>query len=90
MRSDKCGKNMVIKWGRFGKFLACSDYPSCKNTKPLNEEAAEKEKPEKVSETTDEKCGKCGSPMQVKNGRYGKFLACTKYPECKFTKPISA
>ncbi|MEK7846345.1 MAG: type I DNA topoisomerase [Nitrospinota bacterium] len=85
---DKCGKNMVIKWGRFGKFLACSDYPSCKNTKPLNEETAEKEKPEKVLETTDEKCDKCGSPMQVKNGRYGKFLACTKYPECKFTKPI--
>ncbi len=84
---DKCGKNMVIRWGRFGKFLACSNYPECKNTRPLESERQGGKTSE--PQITDEKCEKCGAPMQVKQGRYGKFLACTKYPECKFTKPIS-
>jgi DNA topoisomerase-1 len=84
---DKCGKNMVIKWGRFGRFLACSDYPNCKSTRPLQSEHQSTRTPE--NQITDEKCEKCGAPLQIKIGRYGKFLACTKYPECKFTKPIS-
>ncbi|MBI3599064.1 MAG: type I DNA topoisomerase [Nitrospinae bacterium] len=84
---NKCGKNMVIRWGRFGRFLACSNYPECKNTRPLESERQSNKAAEPV--ITDEKCDKCGAPMQVKQGRYGKFLACTKYPECKSTKPIS-
>jgi len=78
---EKCGSPMVIKLGRYGKFLACSNYPDCKNTKQLNGNG-EKEEPE----TTDEVCDKCGKPMVIKNGRYGKFLACSGYPDCKNIK----
>ena len=80
---DKCEKPMIIKTGRFGRFLACTGYPDCKNTKPINGDG-EPEEPE----TTDEKCEDCGSPMQFKHGRFGKFLGCTKYPDCKGIKNI--
>jgi DNA topoisomerase-1 len=85
---EKCGKPMVIKWGRNGQFLACSGYPDCKNTKPfIRKENGEVEAaPE---ETTDEKCPKCGSPMVIKRGRFGKFLACSRYPECNHTQGMS-
>ena len=85
---EKCGKPMVAKWGRHGKFLACSGYPECHSTRGLKETTDGSIVPEEPM-TTDEKCPKCGSPMQVRMGRYGKFLACTKYPECKSTKAIS-
>ncbi|MEW6687120.1 MAG: type I DNA topoisomerase [Candidatus Edwardsbacteria bacterium] len=79
---EKCGKPMVIKWGRFGKFLACSEFPQCKNTKPLGEEEIKSYQPPTP-------CEKCGSPMIVKEGKFGKFLACTNYPKCKNTKPLN-
>jgi len=82
-KCEKCSSPMVIKTGRFGRFLACTKYPECKSTKPLDENG----EPEEV-EITNEKCEKCGSPMQVKHGRFGKFLGCTKYPECKGIKNI--
>jgi DNA topoisomerase-1 len=77
---EKCQKPMVIKWGRNGKFMACSGYPSCKNTRPLDntEEAS-----------TGEICEACGAPMVYKVGKYGRFIACSKYPECKTTKQIT-
>lgn len=78
-KCEKCGKIMIARWGRNGKFLACSGYPECKNTKPIEEDAIE---------IVDEKCEKCGNPLVVKTGRFGKFLACSNYPECKNTKPI--
>jgi DNA topoisomerase-1 len=81
---EKCGLPMVIRWGRHGRFLACSGFPECKNARPL-----EGEKPSEENVETDEKCPKCGSPMVLKSGRFGKFLACSKYPECKTTKPIA-
>ncbi len=81
-KCPKCGKPVVIKLGRFGKFYACSNYPDCKHTEPLEEEKKEKEK-------INEKCEKCGSPMELKIGRFGKFLACSKYPDCKNTKPFT-
>ncbi len=85
---DKCGKPMVIKWGRNGQFLACSGYPECKNTKPFvrKENGDVEAVPE---ETTDELCPKCGSAMVVKRGRFGKFLACSRYPECNYTQGMS-
>lgn len=85
---EKCGKPMVIKWGRNGQFLACSGYPDCKNTKPFirTESGAVEAAPE---ETTDEICPKCGSGMIVKRGRFGKFLACSRYPECNYTQGMS-
>ena len=78
---DKCGSKMIVKSGRFGKFAACPNYPTCKNTKPL-------ETPETKTEETyaDFKCEKCGSDMILKKGPYGSFYACVNYPECKFTK----
>ncbi len=82
---EKCGKPMVIKMGRFGKFLACSGYPECKNTKEIPKENAEGGA---HADETDEICGKCGKPMVIKTGRYGKFLSCSGYPECKNIKPI--
>jgi DNA topoisomerase-1 len=80
---QKCGRPMVIRWGRHGRFMACSGFPECKNTKPL-----EDEKPAETIES-DEKCPKCGAKMIFKSGRFGKFLACSNYPQCKTTKSIS-
>jgi DNA topoisomerase-1 len=89
----KCGRMMEIKWGRNGKFLACPAYkdkPPCKNTQNFEklEDGTIKIVP-KVELTTDEKCEKCSSPMVVKTGRFGKFIACSAYPECKTTKPLA-
>ena len=88
---DKCGSEMVIKLGRFGKFLSCSNYPECKNAKPLAGEGKEKkvseEQQKKIEELTekfkDKKCDKCGKPMEIKVGRFGPFLGCSGYPDCK-------
>ncbi len=85
---DKCGKPMVIKWGRHGRFIACTGFPECKNTMPLEEPGADG-KPGTAPEQTDEICEKCSSPMVLKSGKFGRFLACSKYPECKTTKAIS-
>ncbi|MFA7286375.1 MAG: type I DNA topoisomerase [Patescibacteria group bacterium] len=79
-----CGKPMVVKFGRFGRFLACTGYPECRTTKPLagSDEAV-------AAETfAAEPCELCGKPMAVKRGRFGTFLGCTGYPECKKIKPI--
>lgn len=88
IKCDKCGKEMVIKWGRNGHFLACSGYPDCKNTKEVMKMKDGTVKPLE-RETTGDKCEKCGANMIVRNGRFGRFLACEKYPECKFTKSIT-
>jgi len=80
---DKCGSPMVIKMGRYGKFLACSGFPNCRNIKSLAKEGETLE-----PETTNEICDKCGAPMIIKHGRFGKFLSCSKYPECKNMKPL--
>lgn len=79
----KCGKPMVIKIGRFGKFLACTGYPECRSTKQIKSDGTIAEQ-----ETTDEKCPACGADMMVKHGRFGAFLSCSRYPECKTNKPI--
>jgi len=79
-KCENCGSPMVIKWGRNGRFLACSAYPECKTTRPLE--------PQPESPATDLKCTKCGSPMVVKSGRFGRFLACSAYPACKTTLPL--
>ncbi len=85
---EKCGKPMVVKWGRNGSFLACQGYPECRNTKQVvkNLDGTYEVVPE---QTTDEVCETCTAPMTIKRGRFGSFLACTRYPDCKTTKPIS-
>jgi DNA topoisomerase-1 len=79
---EKCGSPMIIRWGRNGKFLACSGFPQCKNTKPLPGD-------ENGTVLVDEKCEKCGAPMMIKVSRYGRFLSCSRYPDCKHTRSIS-
>ncbi|HOW17272.1 MAG TPA: DNA topoisomerase, partial [bacterium] len=84
----KCGEKMVIKWGRMGQFLACSKYPECKTTRNFTKQDDGDIKIQKA-ETTTEKCPECGGPMLVKQGRFGKFIACADYPKCKGTKSFT-
>jgi len=84
---DKCGKPMVIKWGRYGKFLACSGYPDCKNTRQLAGSEGDGG-PELHEDVAKEVCTNDGQPMVLKKGRFGPFLACSNYPDCKVTKRL--
>ncbi|HET8947200.1 MAG TPA: type I DNA topoisomerase [Candidatus Polarisedimenticolia bacterium] len=101
---EKCGKPMVIKWGRYGRFLACTGYPECKNTQELasvlssgaasaagggagTNGVAEAAAP--VIPEDHGTCEKCGSPMVLRRGRFGPFLACSAYPGCRNTKKIA-
>jgi DNA topoisomerase I len=87
---DKCGSKMAIKFGRFGQFLACTNYPECKNTRELAKPAAAgAEGGAEENPFADETCEKCGRTMTLKRGRFGQFLACTGYPECKNTRKIT-
>jgi len=85
---EKCGSPMVIKWGQFGRFMACSGYPECKNTKEITSDEASKEGEASAQSAEPEPCENCGKPMALKRGRFGQFLACTGYPECKTTRKI--
>ena len=88
IKCEKCGSNMIIKWGRRGYFLACSAYPECKTTKEFKR--TEDGTIEVIKEEgTNETCTACGSPMVIKTGRYGRFLACSNYPACKTTRPLT-
>ena len=85
IQCETCGKDMLIKLGKNGHFLGCSGYPDCKNTKEFTRDENGKIKILETlePELTDVTCEKCGSPMVSKRGRYGLFLACSNYPECK-------
>ncbi len=83
---EKCDQPMIIKWGRFGKFMACSGYPECKNTRDLGEKGEKGEGAK--AEEVEGNCDLCQSPLIIKRGRFGKFIACSTYPDCKFTKAI--
>lgn len=85
---DKCGSTMVIKWGKRGKFLACSNYPDCKNTANFTWDENGKIS-QMEPQTTDTTCSECGRKMVIKEGRFGRFLGCSGYPDCKNTMPIS-
>lgn len=85
-KCPECGKNLIIKLGRYGKFLSCSGYPDCKYAKPMEDDASTDENGEPINYGKCENC-KDGI-MVVKHGRFGKFLACSNYPKCKTTKPF--
>jgi DNA topoisomerase-1 len=83
---EECNSPMIVKWGRRGEFLSCSKYPDCKNAKPFeyDEDGKIKIKEKVVPEVRDDvRCENCGKPMVVRQSRYGKFLGCSGYPECK-------
>ena len=90
VKCEKCGKPMVIRLGRNGQFMACTGYPECDGTSDLPPDLAAKyaSAGPPAPEVAAENCEKCGKPMLVKRGRFGYFLACTGYPECKSTKKI--
>ncbi|MFN0104189.1 MAG: type I DNA topoisomerase [Bryobacteraceae bacterium] len=81
---DKCGKAMVIKWGRHGSFIACTGYPECTSTRELPTTATD----DLGEQGEDEYCPNCGRPMVLKKGRFGQFMACTGYPDCKTTRQL--
>lgn len=76
---EKCGSPMLRRTGKYGKYLACSNYPKCSNIVSESE-----------AEISEMRCPKCGANMVVKSGKYGKFLACPNYPECSSILPIDA
>jgi DNA topoisomerase-1 len=94
---DKCGAPMVIRDGRYGRFLACSAFPKCRNTKPLSDAEGEASTPKKKraaskkkskAQPSGETCEKCGKEMVWRKGRWGKFLACSGYPQCRHTRRV--
>ncbi|HYD50180.1 MAG TPA: DNA topoisomerase, partial [Terriglobales bacterium] len=82
-----CGKPLVIKWGRGGEFLACPTYPECKFTRNFERQSDGSIKAVEA-EVVDENCDQCGKPMQIRFGRFGKFVGCSGYPECKNVRPL--
>jgi len=89
-KCEKCGSNMIVKIGRFGKFIACSNYPECKTTKQIttgdkdhNGQKDSIQLEELAKKYAGVKCDKCGSDMVGKIGRFGPFIACANYPKCK-------
>uniref|UniRef100_A0A7V3RIP8 DNA topoisomerase 1 n=1 Tax=candidate division WOR-3 bacterium TaxID=2052148 RepID=A0A7V3RIP8_UNCW3 len=73
----ECGRPMVVRWGKYGKFLACSGFPECKYSENLE------------VQTTNKTCPKCGKLLVIKKGKFGEFLACSGYPECKYTENLT-
>ncbi len=85
---EKCGKPMVIKWGKHGSFIACTGYPECTNTRELTVDLPDVDKADLGEQDATEYCENCGRPMVLKKGRFGQFFACSGYPDCKTTKQI--
>ena len=87
---EKCGKPMVIKWGRHGSFIACTGYPDCTNTRELTVDLPDVDTADLTEQDAEEYCENCGRSMVLKKGRFGTFYACSGYPDCKTTKRIGA
>ncbi len=76
----ECGAPIVIRWGRYGKFKACTSFPRCRYSSPIEEDNS--------SEYEGRKCPECGNSLLLKTGRYGKYLSCSNHPGCKHTEPV--
>jgi len=85
-RCPECGKNLIIKLGKYGKFLSCSGFPDCKYARPYTDVDQDGVPDEVDKSQLTGKCPECGGELVVKEGRFGKFIACSHYPKCKFTK----
>src|SRR5690606_10505618 len=77
----ECGRPLVVRWSRHGRFLGCSGYPECRYTKPLDR------KEQKEPQPIGEQCPQCGGELVEREGRMGAFIACSNYPECRYTRP---
>ena len=88
----QCGNELHVKVGKNGHFLACSGYPECNYSRDYVRDEKGRIQPVEVpeDEVSDKTCEKCGRPMVIKQGRYGKFLACSGYPDCKTTYSVNA
>jgi len=84
-KCPECGKQLSIRLGRNGRFIGCTDYPTCSYTRNLNDDGTESNEPEIVE---GRKCPDCESDLVIKNGRYGKFIGCSAYPKCKHIEPL--
>ncbi|MFO7951063.1 MAG: type I DNA topoisomerase [Candidatus Fermentibacteraceae bacterium] len=76
----RCGAPLAIRWGKYGRFYACTAFPECRYTRPLEEDMEEAE--------VDRRCPECGGRMLVRRGRYGRFLGCENAPDCRHTEPL--
>ena len=84
-KCPECGAPLVVRWGRYGKFIACSNFPKCRYTEPLDKN---ENKPKREKILLDEKCPKCGARLEIKYNRWGgRFIACSNYPKCKYARP---
>lgn len=79
-RCAECGRPMVVRWNRFGRFLGCSGYPECRSTRPME--------PEPAVDLQGKKCPECGGQLVARRGRFGPFVACSNYPECRYTRAV--
>ncbi len=86
-KCPECSEPLLIKLGRYGRFMACSNYPTCRFTRNIPKEG-EEEKPVEEPVMSEQKCDKCQKPMLIKSGRYGKYLACSGYPDCRNIQPL--
>lgn len=90
-KCPECGKPLVTRLGRRGSFIACTGFPECKYTRNIaaaNTDINGEPKPAEPEIIIDRPCPKCSSPLQIRHGRYGKFIGCSKYPECKYMEPL--
>ncbi|MBU2785929.1 DNA topoisomerase I, partial [Acidithiobacillus ferriphilus] len=78
----QCGKPLFLRLGRHGRFVACSGYPECNYTRPVDG-------PREPAEPVGRDCPDCGKPLVYKTGRYGRFISCSGYPECKHIEPLT-
>lgn len=87
-KCELCGSDMEIKVGRYGRFLACTKYPECKNIKSLKDFSKNNDK-EENNKPLEEKCPKCSGQLVIRTSRYGKFIGCSNYPTCDYTRTIT-
>lgn len=83
----ECGKPVVVKLGKYGKFLSCTGFPQCKYARPLSDVDRDGVPDDVDQSQLEGGCPECRGELVVKEGKFGKFIACSNYPECKFTKP---
>ncbi len=85
-KCPECGSNLVVKLGKYGKFLSCSKFPDCEYARPYEDRDNDGEPDDYDRRQLEGKCPNCGGELILKEGRFGKFVACVNYPDCKFTR----